>query len=170
MANTYTLIASNTLSSAAASVTFSAIPGTYTDLVVRFSARDTVASVSSNGYILQLNGVDTNQSARVLYAQGTTASSYSSTKISTTGGQGASSTANTFGSFEFYVPNYALTTVKQVSALGVVETNAATAWQGVAAGLWNSATAVTSITLKYNGTADFVSGSSFFLYGIKATA
>ena len=45
MPATYTLIASNTLSSAAASVTFSAIPATYTDLVLRYSARSDGASV-----------------------------------------------------------------------------------------------------------------------------
>jgi hypothetical protein len=35
MANTYTLIESQVLGSAAASVTFSAIPATYTDLVLK---------------------------------------------------------------------------------------------------------------------------------------
>jgi hypothetical protein len=38
MANTYTPIASNTLGASAASVTFSAIPATYTDLVMRWFA------------------------------------------------------------------------------------------------------------------------------------
>ena len=37
---TYTLISSNVLSSSAASVTFSSIASTYTDLVLRVSARD----------------------------------------------------------------------------------------------------------------------------------
>ena len=45
MPATYTLIASNTLSSSAASVTFSAIPATYTDLVLRWSSRTDNASV-----------------------------------------------------------------------------------------------------------------------------
>jgi hypothetical protein len=46
MANTYTLIASNTLGASAASVTFSAIPSTYTDLVVRYSAASCDAAVT----------------------------------------------------------------------------------------------------------------------------
>ena len=39
-ANTYTLISSNVLASSAATVTFSSIPATYTDLVLRVSARN----------------------------------------------------------------------------------------------------------------------------------
>ena len=41
MPNTYTLIKGETLTTAAASYAFTAIPSTYTDLVIRWSARDT---------------------------------------------------------------------------------------------------------------------------------
>ena len=44
MPSTYTLISSNVLASSAASVTFSAIPSTYTDLVVRASIRSDATS------------------------------------------------------------------------------------------------------------------------------
>jgi hypothetical protein len=39
MASTYTLISSQVLGSNTASITFSSIPGTYTDLTLRVSAR-----------------------------------------------------------------------------------------------------------------------------------
>jgi len=47
MPSTYTLISSNVLGSSAASVTFSAIPSTYTDLVLRISARGLDAALNT---------------------------------------------------------------------------------------------------------------------------
>ena len=57
MANpTMTLIASNTVGSGGvASVTFSSIPATYTDLILKSSSRDTTTSVSAQINI-QFNG------------------------------------------------------------------------------------------------------------------
>jgi hypothetical protein len=50
--NTYVAIAEQTLGTAAASVTFSSIPGTYTDLVLVLSVQD----ASGNTFALQFNG------------------------------------------------------------------------------------------------------------------
>jgi hypothetical protein len=50
MANTYTLIESQVLGSSAASVTFSAIPATYTDLVLKFSSRNDDTGVTETVY------------------------------------------------------------------------------------------------------------------------
>jgi hypothetical protein len=49
--NTYVAIAEQTLGTAAASVTFSSIPGTYTDLVLVISAQDT----TNNSFALICN-------------------------------------------------------------------------------------------------------------------
>ena len=46
MANTYVLIASNTLGSSASQVQFSSIPQTYRDLVLRISARQGTGNAS----------------------------------------------------------------------------------------------------------------------------
>ena len=55
MANTYTLIASNTVGSGgAASISFSSIPSTYTDLLVKISTRDNTGSF--NDMLLTFNG------------------------------------------------------------------------------------------------------------------
>jgi hypothetical protein len=48
MANTYTLIESQVLGSSAASVTFSSIPATYTDLVLKVSVRSNRAAGFDN--------------------------------------------------------------------------------------------------------------------------
>jgi len=75
MANTYTLIESQVLGSSAASVTFSAIPATYTDLVLRYSARHNNA-FSISQVLITFNG-DTaaNYSETVVYGNSVSAAS-----------------------------------------------------------------------------------------------
>jgi hypothetical protein len=171
MANTYTLIASNVLSSSAASVTFSAIPSTYTDLVVRFSARANVASYSAN-LTMTLNGSSSSiysrtdiraDSSTVTSARTTSASSFSIRSIIC-----GTSETNTFSTAEIYIPNYLVSANKALGTVGATEGNTATAgtvYQNIAAGLFADTTAISSIAL--SSSADFVSGSSFYLYGIK---
>ncbi len=75
MPNTYELIKGETLASSAASYTFSAIPSTYTDLVVRVSARGD-AGGSSNYYTIVLNANTGNvYSSTRVFGNGSTASS-----------------------------------------------------------------------------------------------
>ena len=169
MANTYTLISSNVLGSDTASVTFSAIPATYTDLVLRASVR---ASVSTQ-YEIQLrpNSITTNYSyTRILGTGAAISSSRSSfgTEFYGTGVVPSSSTANTFSSIEFYLPNYASSDFKLASQFGVSENNAASTdtWIAAHANLNRNTAAITSL-LVFPLTGNFVSGSSFYLYGIK---
>jgi hypothetical protein len=112
MPATYTLISSNVLASSAASITFSAIPATYTDLVVRVSARGSTAA-NTVGFVLQMN-TDTgaNYSYTNVQATGSTAQSINNVNNGYSNGiwngyiTGASATANTFGSAELYIPSY----------------------------------------------------------------
>jgi hypothetical protein len=166
MPNTYTLIASNTLASTTASVTFSSIVSTYTDLLVKVSARGTNASTTVE-MLVSFNGVSTNLSSRLLYGTGAAAGSVSPSNIA-----GAISAANdtssTFGNSEFYIPNYAGSTYKSVSFDSVSENNATTAYQYLTAGLWSNTAAITSITLT-PAASSFATNSSFYLYGISKT-
>lgn len=170
MATTYTLIASNTLGSSAASVTFSAIPNTYTDLIVKTSAR---WDNTGNPYLfLRFNSdTATNYSYTVLYnSAGTVGSSRSSNQTRVVGGALTSSgaTSNTFSNGEFYIPNYLASINKPISAFDVDENNNATTdiFQLASAGLWRNTSAITDISM-FVSSGNFVSGSSFFLYGIK---
>jgi hypothetical protein len=65
-----------------------------------------------------------------------------------------------------YVPNYAGSTNKSMSSTGVQETNASGADMGAAASLWSSTDAITQIQILPLTGPNFVSGSSFYLYGI----
>ena len=167
MATTYTLIASNTLSSSAASVTFSAIPNTFTDLVLKISNRVSTATLDSNATIT-FNGITTNtHSITYLYGNGASAASgrFSnfSSIIAAYATQGTSSTSNTFTNWEVYIPSYTASQNKALSIFSALENNATTAYLNTGAALWRNTAAISSITI----TDNFVSGSSFFLYGIK---
>ena len=171
MANTYVLIASNTLSTTTASVTFSSIPGTYTDLVVRVSARSVRSAASFDDLRLRLNNLTAGNPypTTVLQGSGSAASStryaYNAMFAENTV-PAANATSNTFGTAEYYIPNYNSSTTKQVSQLSISETNASTAYINASAVLFNDTTAITRIDLLLNWSS-FASGSSFFLYGIK---
>jgi hypothetical protein len=172
MANTYTLISSNTLSSSAASVTFSSIPATYTDLVLRVSARTTEANTDSSFNVTFNSDTATNYSRTRLVGNGATASSSrlsNSTSIDTShNANGSTSTSNTFSNVEIYIPSYLVSQNKPVGLSNALENNTTTAYINASAGLWRNTAAITSIVLNgIPGAGSFASGSSFYLYGIK---
>jgi hypothetical protein len=76
-------------------------------------------------------------------------------------------TSNVFSSGEVYIPSYTASQNKPISIFNVEEDNATYATAQAFAGLFSDTTAITSLTLQ-NGTStdQFVSGSSFYLYGI----
>lgn len=166
MATTCKLIAKNVLGSDTASVTFSSIPGTYTDLLLVVSAR-TTRSLVTDSALIEFNGVSASGTTRYLFGDGSSAQSASeSNKMYGAQANGDTATANTFGNSECYIPNYAGSTNKSSSVTGVNENNAATAYVFTFANLWSNTDAITQILLKPNVGPNFKSGSSFYLYGI----
>ena len=168
MPSTYTLISSNVLTSSAASVTFSAIPSTYTDLVLRMSARTNKAAVWEQVQ-LRINGTTANKSARWLVGNGGSASSVAYTNFIGSI-PAANATANTFGSTEIYIPAYLSSTNKPLSTFNVAENNSSTAGDteiDAIAGLWSDTTSISSLEINTGSANSFISGSSFYLYGIK---
>jgi hypothetical protein len=174
MANTYTLISSNVLASATTTVTFSSIPQTYTDLVLRASVR-TSRSNYLDELMTQFNGdTATNYSATVVTGNAAaTATSQVSNNTSTRfiSVDASTAMANTFSNTEIYIPNYTGTANKPISASTVVENNDANNYMVRAvANLYRGSSAITSITFQsYSdpGVFTFLTGSSFYLYGIK---
>jgi hypothetical protein len=170
MPSTYTLISSNVLTSSAASVTFSAIPSTYTDLVIRASIRSDQGSINTD-VLVSYNAIGgTSYSRTWLQGDGATATSGRTANTSSTNvlnsavGNGA--TSNTFSNWELYIPSYTASQNKPYNAFAVGETNATTAYIVNVAGLFRNTSAISSILFEPGG-GNFVSGSSFYLYGIK---
>jgi hypothetical protein len=145
----------------ATSVNFSAIPATFTDLKVFYSARNT-SSVS--GIRLGINGSNANFSN--IYVEGNGANATSGNLNQYIGAETPSSaTVSTFGNGEFYITNYAGNNFKTISADSVSENNGTTAYADINVLLWSQNTAITSLTIFVSG-GSFAENSTFYLYGI----
>jgi hypothetical protein len=156
---TYSLINSTTLGSAQSSVTFSPIPGTFTDLVL------VIAGVTTSGTEavgVQFNSdTGSNYSRTVLFGNGSTAASIRDSN-STNSALGVLDSA-TQGNTIYHFMDYAnTTTFKTFIARG----NVASEQTRAAVGLWRSTSAITSITVLVS--TSFASGTNFKLYGIEA--
>ena len=166
MANTFELIASATVGSGgASSIDFTSIPSTYTDLVLKISARTTRAN-EGDAISVSINGVATNQSSRSLEGSGSATGSSTFTSFRTQA-TGANATASTFGNSEFYFPNYAGSANKSASADGVSENNGTTAFAWLTANLWSSTSAINQLTITDLNSATFVQYTTAYLYGVK---
>ncbi len=165
---TYTLISAVTVGSGgAATIDFTSIPSTYTDLVLKASLRGPTgyASDTMDTY-LRFNGTTTNYSDRLLYGTGSAAASLSETPTGINFRVvGQNSTASTFGNAEIYIPNYAGSTNKSVSVDAVTENNATSVLTQLEAGLWSNTAAINQITL-VPFTTGFAQYSTAYLYGV----
>jgi len=158
---TYEPIATTTLGSDTATVTFSSL-GSYTDIVLICSAKNSSASAGRN-LRLELNSdTGSNYSSTYLSGDGSSAS---------TGGYTSTTyldTVMTISETNFYqvicnFQNYRnATTYKTILTRGGSGINVRTS-----AGLWRSTSAITSIKISMSAD-NFVTGSTFTLYGIAA--
>jgi hypothetical protein len=164
------LISSQVLTGTASTVTFSSIPSTYKDLSLKWSVRDSNASLVANSFIYY-NGNSSTTSYSQTYFRGGNSSGTSSTRNSSDNdiylgyNNGSTSTANTFSSGELYIPNYALTSTRPMSSfLAQEENSTSSGWMHINSGVYIGTDAITSITL--TASVNFLAGSSFYLYGI----
>lgn len=174
---TYTLIASNTITTTGIqAITFSSIPQSYTDLILKSSVRTTgtnigfsfigYQSASTTAYSwTELLGNGSGSSATSTRANSSASSTYAPIgypAIST-------STANFFTNSEMYIPNYTTSNTKQLTSIYGTENDSAstnTRLGGFAIN-WLNAGAITSLNLSVQSSGDIAVGSSFYLYGIK---
>jgi hypothetical protein len=160
--NTYVALARTTGDGSTATITFSSIPSTYTDLII---VANVTNSNGSDSLSLRFNGdTGSNYSYTVLGNNGSTPESYRSSN-------------NTYMQVGMeldtapcpniiHVMNYANTTTNKTvisrSGQGDTRTRANV-------GLWRSTSAITSITLRNpSGAGAYSTGSTFSLYGIQA--
>ena len=151
-------------SAGASNITFTSIPQSYTDLLVKVSGRSTS---TSTGVEIAFNNNSTSYTNRRLYGTGSsTGSDTSGTAfVSNTMIVDSSYTASTFGNGEFYIPNYTSSDNKSVSVDGVTENNSSTALMMLTAGLWSNSAAITSIKITPTS-GSFAQYSTFYLYGV----
>jgi hypothetical protein len=165
MAYTYTLIEAKTLATTTASVTFSSVPQTYTDLILQVSAR---SSETDNASSLRVtfNGSTASITVLELRAIGTAVASYSISYAQAGYVAGGQSAANTFGSASIYVPNY--TGNKNKSNAGDIVQASNTSGENYIvsdARRWGVTDAITSVTVA-PGLGSWLQYSNFYLYGI----
>jgi len=169
-ANTYTPIASTTVDTASATVVFSSIPQTYTDLVL---VMQPAANVGDENVGIQFNGDTAGNYSYTRLGANNTAGTFSSNRVSgfsrinTTEATGTSTTlGNLVITANIY--NYInTTTYKTVLARSGQQGGT---YNGVElfTGLWRNTAAITSVTVMQGGGRTFSTGSTFSLYGILA--
>jgi hypothetical protein len=181
MAGNHVLLETIELTQSAASVTFDNIPQTgYTDLKIVASGRSG-ASANNNGYydplLYRFNGSTSSYSSREVYSYLNGAISDTNTTATSSGAggtwgrltgggvQNSLSTANSFTSVEFYVPNYTTSNYKSISSEWAEELNQTNTTMGLVAALWSDTSAITSVSFAL-ADGSFVAGSTFSLYGV----
>ena len=165
MAITYTPIATQTLGSATATVTFSSIPGTYTDLVLVISGRVSSTTGNNNSAIRFNSDSGNNYSMTRLTGDGSAAAS---DRVANTSYAGwalvANSASSEFSPLIYNIQNYSnTTTYKTLLGRG----NWTASFVSATVSMWRNTAAITTIDITQTGT-NWVTGSTFTLYGIKA--
>lgn len=167
-------IATSTVSSATATVTFSSIPQNYEHLQIRFLAQSNRASANSGDYFSVRFNSDSGSNYNLghqLLGNGSSASSYAN------GNNGTSllieritnyeSVANAFTAGITDILDYTNTNkYKTVRSLLGYDTNSAYGQVNFASGLWMSTAAISSISISMVS-AQHTQYSTFALYGIK---
>lgn len=165
MPSTYTSIATQTLSSAAASVTFSSIPSTYTDLVLVMQFSITTANDSV--YMRLNSDSGSNYSNTTLSGNGTSAISGRDTSSTQGIRLSAYNTAQAASTRQVNITqlqNYANTTTNKT----VLNRYSSVGGTEAVVGLWRSTAAINSILLRFFSSQNFETGSTFTLYGVKS--
>lgn len=167
MAITYNLITSSTVASGGtAQVDFNSIPQTYTDLLIKTSTNVNTFNVLR----IRFNGVSSSDyTQKILRGSGVGANSYSNagwdllTAFSPSYNSGV---ANTFTNNEYYITDYTNSFSKSILGDSAQEDNGTVAYSVLYAGLLNTSSAITSISI-FPQSDNFNQYSTFYLYGIK---
>jgi hypothetical protein len=149
------------------SIVFDDIPQTFTDLLIKISARSDRASTGEGGTLLFPSGT---YLSRVLRGDGSGTASFDQTFGFAFDVTATSRTANTFSSAQIYIPNYTSSAEKTASCEWVQENNATQSLLGLVAYKATYSSAITELTigLSEGTTNKYVEFSTFTLYGITA--
>lgn len=166
--STYTPLATQTLSSAAASVTFSSISNSYTDLVLVVSELNNTATNTSFCFQVGNGSVDTgaNYSVTQLYGTGSTAVSdrASGESLAYFNGPGIGTSTTEPNTYVTHFMNYSNTTTYKTFLNRGGNSNKNTI---ATVNLWRSTSAINTIKI-FQAINNMATGSTFTLYGIVA--
>lgn len=164
MAKTYTPIATQALTTSAASVTFSSIPSIYTDLVLVTTVIAATGGVEDYTPLMQVNG--------------DTAANYSTIRLTGNGASAATQNTSDQNFARIQTDGYLSSTIPQNSIINIMNyantttyktflqrANQADTVANAAVSLWRSTSAISSITF-FIHTGNAGIGSTFTLYGI----
>jgi hypothetical protein len=167
MANTYTQIGSTVTVGAGgtATISFSSIPATYTDLLIRLSIRSNYAGQPEIAN-MTINGSTASFTNKDMFGTGTSTASQTNNSRGPFA-EGNSWTASVFSSADIYIPNYAGSTNKAMLSDSVLENNGADAYEQLNAILWSNTAAITSISFSTRNGTLWSQYSTASLYGIK---
>jgi hypothetical protein len=166
MPATYEPLATTTLGSDTASVTFSSISGSYTDLILIIAAQNNTG-VGYNNTLVFNSDTTSNYSFTRVTGNGSVAASARFTNQSYAYGGFSNNTASVFALSINHIQNYSnATTYKNIlTRTGDLSDGRVAAYVS----LWRkSPEAITSIKVEPEGSAIYKSGSTFSLYGIKS--
>jgi hypothetical protein len=166
MAYTYKLIASALVGSGgAASLDFTSIPQTYTNLCILASPRSTNAFTGENIYI-RFNDSTSSYNWVNFYGTGSGSASIQNGSDNQAGtAVGASATTSFFGNVCIYIPEYTTTKYKTLISDSNVENNATRGDNTLWGTMWSNTAAITSIKL-FPSTGVWAQDSNAYLYGI----
>lgn len=165
----YTLISKQILNSNVNTLNFTSIPQTYKDLIILASARSSGVALAI-GIEITFNNISSGYSERLTYALGSSAGS-TSRSTSFIGwsidAAGDNTLSGLYGSSEVYISNYSSNLNKNISSNLIDENNGNSFNAYLNEAMWSNSSAITSIQLKDGSGMSILSGSSFYLYGIK---
>ena len=170
MPNTFELISSVTVGSGgAATIDFTSIPSTFTDLCVKLNIRGSNSAVFCGSQLRFNSDSGSNYSYKAIQGDGAAVSSFtgSGSYLFVGNSTAATATANTFSNQEIYITNYAGSTQKTVSVDSAGETNATTIYANLIDGLWTGTAAITSISINNAQSSNWAQYSTAYLYGVK---
>ena len=160
--STLTPIATNTLTTATASVTFSSLPQGYTDLVVIVNGSITTGN---ENMLIRFNGdTGSNYSDTSIGGSGSAAISNRETSVTSIRANSYGSITTALSDYKINIMNYSNATTYKTTLSRGNNTGTGTSAN---VGLWRSTAAITSVTLLPSAST-FISGTTFVIYGVKA--
>ena len=168
----YDSIATTTLSTATASITFSSIPSTYTHLQIRGIFRSDYAGLTDNLLMRFNSDTGANYVEHIMRGDGggtvgVYADPNSSTIFTTLDGAGATANANVFAASVMDILDYTNTNKYKVMRHLSGRDNNGNGGASFSSGMWRNTAALTTILLYPRYGTNFAAYSSFALYGIK---